>query len=109
MAPKIEVVDHPNYRTINVSGVICSHQPMSFEIILFSEELKLNEALSDSNPSRERIISKRILESRLFMDPYMAKKLQNALNSHILQYEKKFGKIPSPEEIRDKTARDDLK
>ena len=35
---KIEVVDHPNYRTINVSGVICSHQPMSFELILFSEE-----------------------------------------------------------------------
>lgn len=100
-----EVVDHPNYRIINVSGVICSHLPMNFELILFSEELKLNEALSDSNPSKETIIAKRILESRLFM----AKKLQNALNSHIIQYEKKFGKIPSPEEIRDKTARDELK
>jgi hypothetical protein len=82
---------------------------MNFELILFLEELKLNEALSDSNPSKETIIAKRILESRLFMDPYMAKKLQNALNSHIIQYEKKFGKIPSPEEIRDKTARDELK
>jgi hypothetical protein len=57
VAPKIEVVENPNYRTINVNGLLCSHKAMSFELILFSEELKANEALSDSEPSPERIIA----------------------------------------------------
>jgi hypothetical protein len=96
MSSKIEVAEHPNYRTINVNGVIASHGPASIQLILFSEDLECKEMLSDPLLSSANIRQKRILECRLLMDPYSAKVIQNAINAHVDDYEKKFGKITPP-------------
>lgn len=100
MSSKVEVSEHPNYRTINVNGVIASHGPANIQLILFSDDLEVKEMLSDPNLSTSNIKPKRILECRLLMDPYSAKVIQNAINSHVENYEKRFGKITSPEPIK---------
>lgn len=100
MSSKIEVEEHPNYRTINVNGVIASHGPASIQLILFSDDLEVSETLSDPNLSTSNIRPKRILECRLLMDPYAAKVIQSAINAHVEDYEKKFGKITAPVQIK---------
>ncbi len=103
-----EVVEHPNYRTISVSGAVASHQPMNIQLIIYSEELDVAEAMREPK-SGARVRTKRILECRLFMDPYVAKKIHKSLLEHITNFEKKFGPIPSDEEIRDRFAPDKMK
>jgi hypothetical protein len=102
MKPKVELVEHPNYRTINVSGVIGGHRPMFFEAVLFSNELKVTEALTDAELNPERSHIKRTIECRLVMDPFEAKIMATWLNSEIATYEKNYGRIPSPEEVNSK-------
>lgn len=100
MSSKVEVSEHPNYRTINVNGVIASHGPSNIQLILFSEDLEVKEMLTDPNLSTSTIRPKRILECRLLMDPYAAKVVQNAINAHVEDYEKKFGKIIPPDQSK---------
>lgn len=104
MSSNIEVIEHPNYRTINVNGVIASHGHASIQMILFSEDFECKEVLKDPNLSMENLKSKRILECRLMMDPYAAKVIQNAINSHVNNYEKKFGKISPPDQAKEKSS-----
>lgn len=99
MIPKIEMGEHPNYRTVNVSGVFGGHRPMFFEVIVHSDELKATEALAGAQYAPERSIIKRTLECRLLIDPYQAKLISKWLDNHVQEYEKKFGHIPSPEEV----------
>lgn len=96
MSSNIRVTEHPNYRTINVTGTIANHGPSNIQLILFSEEVDGSEVLADPNLSMTKLKTRRTIECRLLMDPYSAKVIQSALNGHIQDYEKKFGKITIP-------------
>lgn len=110
--PKVQLVEHPNYRTINVSGVIGGQRPMYFEVVIHSDELKAGEALADADLAPERSEIKRTLECRLLIDPFQAKMISNWLQKNIVEYERLYGKIPSPEELAGKfghSNNDDLR
>ncbi|HJR84702.1 MAG TPA: hypothetical protein VJ772_04965 [Nitrososphaeraceae archaeon] len=102
MSSEIEVTEHPDYRTINVTGVISGHQMMSFQLIFYSEELDCKDALTDRNIAVSKVRGKRTLECRLLMSAFTAKILHGVLTSEINAYEKMFGNIPTKNEIKDK-------
>jgi hypothetical protein len=97
-APKIEVFEEPNYRTIIVNGVFGGHRPGYFETIIYTDELIAKESLGTAALAPERAFFKRTLQCRLVMDPVTAKSVAKWLTEHIDQYEKLFGKIPTPED-----------
>jgi hypothetical protein len=107
ITPDIETNESPNFRTINVNGIFGGHRPMYFEAVLFSDELKPMKALGQ-NAAPEKSTMKRTLECRLILDPYQAKAIAMWMLNHVNDYEKKFGHIPSPEEIQAKSGRSDL-
>lgn len=93
---KVKVEVHPDFRTINVSGLIGIHSAVGIQLVLHSEELDCTESLSEPIIDTKKLRLKRILECRLSLDPYAAKVLQNVLNTQISKYEERFGKIPDP-------------
>lgn len=99
---KINVVENPNYRTINVSGGIGSHYQLGIQLVLFSEEFDCTEALSETSIDTKKLGIRRTLECRLSFDPYTAKDIQNLLSTQISKYESKFGKIPIPDQSKQK-------
>ena len=99
--PKIEVKEHPNYRTINVNGVFGSHRPQYLEVLLYSEEIDAKDVLASENPQIRPTV-KRTLETRLVINPFTAKSILYWLNQNIAEYERVFGRIPSPEEVNSK-------
>ncbi len=101
-SPEIQVREHPNFRTINVNGVFGGPRGMYFDIVLFSDESKVASALSSLKIAPERTTISRTLECRLIIDPLNAKAISQWLMLSITEYEKQFGRIPSPEELLDK-------
>ena len=101
-SPEIQVREHPNFRTINVNGVFGGARGMYFDIVLFSDESKVASALSSLTIAPERTTINRTLECRLIIDPLNAKAISQWLMLSITEYEKQFGRIPSPEELLDK-------
>ncbi|MCP8307647.1 MAG: hypothetical protein H3Z53_06995 [archaeon] len=98
--PRVEVQRDEKYQTILVSGVFGGHRPGFFEAILYRDELVADEALSTAVPSPEKVYLRRTLQCRLVMDPFQAKNFAQWLIHHINEYEKLFGKIPTPEEVK---------
>lgn len=106
--PEIEMVEHPNYRTINVSGILGSYRAMFFEVVLHSDELKATKALAAAQIAPERSVVKRTLECRLLIDPFQAKLISQWLIQQVNEYERIFGRIPSPEEVAAKQDKSGL-
>lgn len=107
-SPEIQVKEHPNFRTINVNGVFGGARGMYFDIVLFSDESKVGSALSTIRTAPERTTINRTLECRLIIDPLNAKAISHWLMLSIAEYEKQFGRIPSPEELLDNHETVDL-
>jgi hypothetical protein len=107
-SPEIQVKEHPNFRTINVNGVFGGARGMYFDIVLFSDESKVGSALSTIRTAPERTTINRTLECRLIIDPLNAKAISQWLMLSIAEYEKQFGRIPSPEELLDNHETVDL-
>lgn len=93
MSTRIDVVEHPKYRTINVDGAVGTLIKENLQITLFSEEFNCAEVLSELSFAGDRIKARRIIECRLNMTPIGAKSLQDVLNSTITNYEKIHGEI----------------
>lgn len=100
--------EHPNFRTINVNGVFGGARGMYFDIVLFSDESKVSSALSTIGTAPEKTTINRTLECRLIIDPLNAKAISQWLMLNIAEYEKQFGRIPSPEELLNKHENVDL-
>ncbi|MBS7611797.1 DUF3467 domain-containing protein [Candidatus Bathyarchaeota archaeon] len=103
--PKVEIVKDPNYRTIIVNGVIGGHRPGFFEVIIYSEEMIAEDTLATLRPEPSKIRVRRILQCRLIIDPVQAKSLAKWLIQHVLEYEKVFGKITTPDEAKPPSTR----
>jgi len=95
-APKIEVVEDPQYCTIIVNGMFGGQRPGYFEAIVYTDELVAKEALGTVSLAPERAYIKRTIRCRLVLDPVTAKSIANWLNDHVKAYENTFGPIPSP-------------
>lgn len=102
--PDVEAKEHPNYRTIIVNGAYGGARPMHFDVVLYSDEYKPIKDLSTRKTVNEKPIVNRTLECRLIIDPFQAKIISQWLTSHVNEYEKQFGRIPSPEEIQGRAA-----
>ena len=55
MSTRIDVVEHPKYRTINVSGAVDIEVKDDIQITLFSEEINCDDVLSEINFPGNRI------------------------------------------------------
>ena len=97
-APKIEVTEDGNFRTILVNGMFGGHRPGYFEGVVYTDEMVATEALATVNLAPERAYIKRTIQCRLVMDPVTAKSIASWLNEHVKEYEAAFGKIPSGED-----------
>ena len=86
----------PDYGTINVDGFVGGHRLGFFEAIIYSEESLTDECLAGKFDAT-KIKTLRTLQTRLVINPFQAKALQQWLSHHIGEYEKAFGKIPEPE------------
>jgi hypothetical protein len=95
MSGEIKVEQSPNYRTINVAGLIGMHYPSGFDLVFYSEDFDCTEPLSTLQIDVNKLSAKRVIECRLTLEPSVAKAVQNNLNSIISKYEEKFGKITS--------------
>ena len=78
--------------------VFLGHRPGYFEIVVYTEEMIADDALSSLKPEPKKIKVKRVLQCRLIIDPIQAKSIAKWLNEHIKQYEKSFGEIKLPSE-----------
>jgi hypothetical protein len=96
MSTRIDVVEHPKYRTINVSGAVGIEVKDDIQITLFSVEINCDDVLSEVNFAGDQIKARRIIECRLLLDPVAAKSLQDVVNSTIANYEKTHGEIKMP-------------
>ncbi|MGC1709607.1 MAG: hypothetical protein WA799_07395 [Nitrosotalea sp.] len=104
--PEFNSRKHEQYRTINVNGVFGGIRMGYVEIVTYSEEADLTKAMSSAqiNPNKAEI--DRVLECRLIMDPIQMKSVSLWLAKNVEEYEKLFGRIPSPEEIANKQKLD---
>ena len=91
------VKEHPDFRTINVTGAIGSFVGMRFEMILYSEHIDTQKTvtLSETNPPIE---FNKTLECRLIIDPLTIKSIAQWLNVQINAFEKQYGTIPIVQE-----------
>jgi hypothetical protein len=100
--PQIDVKEHSGFRTINVNGVFGGPRGMYFEVTLYSDEVKAGQALSTFEIVPHKATISRTLECRLIIDPLQAKSIAQWLARHVSEYEKKFGRIPLPDELQNK-------
>jgi hypothetical protein len=100
----VEAKEHPNYRTIIVSGAYGGAKPMYFDVVLYSDEYRPIKDLSTTKTANEKPIVNRTLECRLIIDPFQAKIFSQWLANHVNEYEKQYGRIPSAEEVYGKAA-----
>lgn len=97
--PEIEVREHANFRTINVGGVYGMPLGMHFEVIIYSEQFEVGEALASPNMIAPPKVN-RTIECRLIIDPFQAKSIVQWLTAQVNAFERQFGHIPSAEEIQ---------
>ena len=100
--PKIVVEKHEAYRTIIQSGVFGGHQPGFFEWVIYTDEGVVDEALSTIPPDPAKVQIKRTLQCVVKATPDQAKSMAQWLNQHIIDYEKLFGKILTPQDLAKK-------
>lgn len=88
-----ETTKSDTYKTINVTGVFGGLRPGFFEVVVFSDEMKIEKALETNPPNPEKIAAKRTIECRLILNPFQAKSLSTWLQGIVEDYEKQFGEI----------------
>ncbi|HKU48532.1 MAG TPA: hypothetical protein VJP79_01155 [Nitrososphaera sp.] len=102
----IETGYSPNYRRINSSGMYGSVQPFGLEAIVYSQEPVVDKVLGSDPIRPDKASIKRVVECALIIDPMQMKSIHTWLDQKIKQYEQLFGRIPSPEEVENRTKRD---
>jgi hypothetical protein len=103
MERPIQVEKHPDFRTIIVSGVFGGRRPGFFEAITYTDELVADEALTTPVMDSTKARGKRIIQCRLYFDPFAAKSVAQWLSGHVADYEKEFGPIKTPVEPSQKS------
>ncbi|MEM4575864.1 MAG: DUF3467 domain-containing protein [Candidatus Nezhaarchaeales archaeon] len=94
--PKIVVSKSSDFKQVYISGVSIGHTPFDFHVQFFRDSFEPDEeALTGKRPPK--IVREFIIE--VVMSPNQAKALALLLMKHVEDYEKKFGKIPTPQTV----------
>ena len=97
--PVIEAEESSEYRRIHVAGVFGGAKSGGVHALVYSERTDAVNALKTPQPAPQRIVLKRTIECELLLDPLQLKSLHIWLGEKIKEYERLFGRIPSPEEV----------
>jgi len=108
-SPKITVKKDDHYRDVIVNGVFGGHRPGFFEAIVYTDEMIADDALSTLATDPRKVHIQRVIQCRLIIDPVQAKSIARWFNKHIEAYEKAFGKIVMPEEVRESSEENVLR
>jgi hypothetical protein len=103
--PEIEAENSPTYKRINVAGIYGGIVPGGLDAVLYSEERRIEKVLETEPLNHNRMYVKRIAEVDLILDPLQMKAVHKWIGDKIAEYEKIFGRIPSPEELEARTRR----
>ncbi len=92
--PRIVVSKAGDYKQVYASGASIGHTPFDFHIQFFRDSFEPDEeVLAGRRPPT--LVREFIIE--IVMSPNQAKALALLLMRHVEDYEKKFGKIPTPQ------------
>ena len=105
--PDIEVECHKDYRIIFVNQIHGGLRNQYFEFDVVSQVSNLEEPLKTPQPNYNKQVLKRILQAKLIIPPMDLKSFIIFLQKSLIEYEKIYGTIPSPEEIARKTGKKD--
>jgi hypothetical protein len=103
--PEIETNYSENYKRVNVGGVFGGISPGGVEAIVYSESRRAEKVLETEPISPNRIRVRRTIEIELLIDPFQMRAIHQWLGNKIQEYERIFGRIPSPEEVESRTRR----
>ena len=96
------------HKRILVAGVFGGARPYGLEIAVYSEQGDYERVVETQPLNPARSVLRRTVETTLMVDPMQMKSIHEWLGKNIAEYERIFGTIPSPEEIRSRTQRDPL-
>ncbi len=104
--PEIRGEYSSTYKKIHVAGIFGGITPSGVEGAVYSQEKVIDKAIESEPPNPNRMVIKRTVECELVIDPMEMKSIHLWLGEKIIEYEKIFGTIPSPEEIESRRRRD---
>ncbi len=92
--PKVSISKSSDFKQIYISGASIGHTPYDFHIQFFRDSFEPDEeVLAGRKPPK---VTREFL-FEIVMSPNQAKALAILLMRHVEEYEKKFGKIPTPQ------------
>jgi hypothetical protein len=100
--PVIQGEYSSNFKRINFADIYGHINSGGLEASIYSEQSVIDEVITTQPISREKLKIKRIVECDLFIDPMKMVSVYEWLGKKIEEYEKIFGKIPTPKEIEKK-------
>ena len=103
--PKIQSKYAESYRRIPVAGIVGGILAGGIEAVIYSEERRVEGVVETQPVSPNRMSIERTVEAALLIDPMQAKSIHQWLGQQIAEYERIFGRIPSPEEIENRSRR----
>ena len=108
MLPEIKSDTSSTHKRILVAGVFGGARSYGLEVTVYSEQGDYERVLESQPPNPARNILRRTIETTLVLDPMQIKTIHEWLGKNMAEYERMFGKIPSPEEVRDRSMRDPM-
>ncbi len=108
IVPEIKSDTSDAHRRIVVAGVFGGARSYGLEVTVYSEQGDYERVLESQPPNPARNILRRTIETTLVIDPMQMKSIHEWLGKNMAEYERMFGKIPSPEEVRNRSMRDPL-
>jgi|SRR5215212_5843179 len=103
--PPIESKLADDYKRIHVAGILGGILPGGIEAVVYSEERRVEHVIETQPVSPNKMSIARKVEVALVIDPMQARSIQHWLGQQIAEYERIFGRIPSPEEIESRSDR----
>ncbi|RLF12271.1 MAG: DUF3467 domain-containing protein [Thermoprotei archaeon] len=92
--PKISISKSQDFKQVYVSGATIGHTPYDFHIQFFRDSFEPNEEVF-TGKKPPKVTREFVFE--VVMSPNQAKALALLLMKHVEDYERKFGKIPTPQ------------
>ena len=109
IVPEIKSDTSETNKRILVAGVFGGARPYGLEVTVYSEQGDYERVLESQPPNPARNILRRTIEATLVIDPMQMRSIHEWIGKNMAEYERMFGKIPSPEEVRDRSMRDPLR
>ena len=108
IVPEIKSATSDAHRRIVVAGVFGGARSYGLEVTVYSEQGDYERVLESQPPNPARNILRRTIETTLVLDPMQMKSIHEWLGKNMAEYERMFGRIPSPEEVRNRSMRDPM-